>query len=84
MGKPIREARLEAGANGADPPLLRRRGAPVEPASSFEQASDRKRRLHDAPTRSAWSTQITPWNFPAAIPAWKARAGARVRKHRRS
>ena len=25
---------------------------------------------------------ITPWNFPIAIPAWKARAGAGLRQHR--
>ena len=71
MGKPLREARMEAARMARDPPLLRRRGAGGRRASSSSS------RRPAAPStrcgaRSASSALITPWNFPAAIPAWKS------------
>ena len=39
---------------------------------ALRAGGDRKRRLHHPALHSASSALITPWNFPAAIPAWKA------------
>ena len=69
MGKPLREAR-GGGADGADPPLLRRarrtgRVARSTSRRSTGSASTRVRRPLGV------VGLITPWNFPAAIPVWK-------------
>jgi aldehyde dehydrogenase (NAD+) len=70
MGKPIREARMEAA-----------RMAQIFRFFGGEGLRDTGERYEQAATGSVVYTtrrpvgvvaQITPWNFPAAIPAWKA------------
>ena len=70
MGKPIREARLEAA-----------RMAQILRFFAGEGHRSTGERFEQAATGSVVYTtrrplgvvaQITPWNFPAAIPAWKA------------
>ena len=70
------------GADGADPPLLRGRGLPARPASAYEQAATGSV-VYTTRRPLGVVALITPWNFPAAIPAWKLGTGARVREHRR-
>ncbi len=70
MGKPIREARMEAarmaqilrffGGEG-----LRATGERYEQAATGSVVYTTRRSVGVV-------AQITPWNFPAAIPAWKA------------
>jgi alpha-ketoglutaric semialdehyde dehydrogenase len=70
MGKPIREARMEAG-----------RMAQILRFFAGEGLRETGERYEQAATGSVVYTMrrplgvvalITPWNFPAAIPAWKA------------
>ena len=70
MGKPLREARGETAARGADPALRGERGVSRRSASTSSSP----------PTGAQVSTRrrpvgvvglITPWNFPIAIPVWK-------------
>ena len=76
MGKPIREARMEAARMAQILRFFGGEGLRVD-RRALRAGGHRKRRLHDAaPGRRR--AQITPWNFPAAIPAWKV--GPRARR----
>jgi alpha-ketoglutaric semialdehyde dehydrogenase len=70
MGKPLREARLEAGRAAA---ILRYfAGEAYRPIGEVFEASVPDQRLYTLRRPLGVVGLITPWNFPAAIPAWKA------------
>jgi acyl-CoA reductase-like NAD-dependent aldehyde dehydrogenase len=70
MGKPLREARLEAGRTAA---ILRYfAGEAYRPIGDVFEASVQNQRLFTLRRPIGVVGLITPWNFPAAIPAWKA------------
>ena len=81
MGKPLREARGEAGRT---PQILR-----FFAGEAFRAVGER---YEQAATGSVVYTLrrplgvvglITPWNFPAAIPVWKSAPALDLRQHRR-
>ena len=69
MGKPLREARMEAARAADDPPLRRRRG--LAPDRRGLRASVPLQRLYTVRRPVGVVGLITPWNFPIAIPVWK-------------
>jgi aldehyde dehydrogenase (NAD+) len=70
MGKPIREARLEAARTAA---ILRYfAGEAYRATGEVFEASVPNQRLYTLRRPLGVVGLITPWNFPAAIPAWKA------------
>ena len=70
MGKPLREARLEAARTAA---ILRfAAGEALRPIGEVFNASVPDQRLYTLRRPLGVVGLITPWNFPAAIPAWKA------------
>ena len=70
MGKPLREARMEAARAAADPALLGGRGVPPG-RRALPAVGHRRRRVYTVHRPVGVVGLITPWNFPAAIPAWK-------------
>ena len=69
MGKPLREARLEAARAAA---ILRYfAGEAYRPIGEVFEASVANQRLYTLRRPLGVVGLITPWNFPAAIPAWK-------------
>ena len=69
MGKPLREARGETLARGADPALsaseaYRPGGRALRAVADRQPVSTRRRPVGVVGL-------ITPWNFPIAIPVWK-------------
>ena len=84
MGKPLREARMEAARDGGDPPLLRRRGAGGRSGERLRAV--RRPAASSTPIRRPLGVVglITPWNFPAAIPVWKLAPALDLRQHRRA
>ena len=69
MGKPLRESRLEAGRAAA---ILRYfAGESFRPIGEVFEASVADQRLYTLRRPLGVVGLITPWNFPAAIPAWK-------------
>jgi aldehyde dehydrogenase (NAD+) len=69
MGKPLRESRLEAARTAA---ILRYfAGEPFRPIGEVFDASVANQRLYTLRRPLGVVGLITPWNFPAAIPAWK-------------
>ena len=83
MGKPLREARMEAARAAHDPPLLRRRGATGRSASCSQQIADRRACLHDAPPARRRRADHAV-ELPGRDPGLEARAGARLRQHGRA
>jgi alpha-ketoglutaric semialdehyde dehydrogenase len=70
MGKPLREARLEAARTAA---ILRfAAGEAYRSIGEVFGASVPDQRLYTLRRPVGVVGLITPWNFPAAIPAWKA------------
>jgi aldehyde dehydrogenase (NAD+) len=70
MGKPIREARGEAARVAA---ILRfAAGEATRPVGEQYEASVANQRLWTVRRPVGVVGLIAPWNFPAAIPAWKA------------
>src|SRR3990170_4336613 len=70
MGKPLREARLESGRTAA---ILRYfAGEAYRPVGEMYEPSVAGQRLFTLRRPLGVVGLITPWNFPAAIPAWKA------------
>jgi aldehyde dehydrogenase (NAD+) len=70
MGKPLREARLESGRTAA---ILRYfAGEAYRPVGEVYEPSVAGQRLFTLRRPVGVVGLITPWNFPAAIPAWKA------------
>ena len=70
MGKPIREARLEAARMGQILRFFAGEGY-RSTGERFEQAATGSV-VYTTRRPLGVVAQITPWNFPAAIPAWKA------------
>jgi acyl-CoA reductase-like NAD-dependent aldehyde dehydrogenase len=69
MGKPLREARLEAARGGA---ILRfAAGEAWRPIGEVYAASVPNQRLYTVRRPLGVVGLITPWNFPLAIPVWK-------------
>ena len=69
MGKPLREARLEAGRGAA---ILRfAAGEAWRPIGEVYAASVPLQRLYTVRRPLGVVALITPWNFPLAIPVWK-------------
>ena len=69
MGKPLREARLEAGRAAA---ILRfAAGEAWRPIGEVYAASVPRQRLYTVRRPLGVVGLITPWNFPIAIPVWK-------------
>ncbi|MEA2333332.1 MAG: alpha-ketoglutaric semialdehyde dehydrogenase [Thermoleophilaceae bacterium] len=69
MGKPLREARMEAGRVAA---ILRfSAGEAWRPAGEVYEPSVANQRLYTIRRPLGVVGLITPWNFPFAIPAWK-------------
>jgi alpha-ketoglutaric semialdehyde dehydrogenase len=69
MGKPIREARLEALRAGA---ILRfAAGEAFRPVGELYEPSAPNARLYTLRRPLGVVGLITPWNFPIAIPVWK-------------
>ena len=69
MGKPLREARMEAMRAAA---ILRfSAGEAWRPAGEVYEASVPDQRLFTLRRALGVVGLITPWNFPVAIPAWK-------------
>ncbi len=70
MGKPLREARMEAARTAA---ILRFfAGESYRSIGDVFEASVPNQRLYTLRRSVGVVGLITPWNFPAAIPAWKA------------
>jgi alpha-ketoglutaric semialdehyde dehydrogenase len=70
MGKPLREARLEAARTAA---ILRFfAGEAYRPIGEEFEGSVANQRLSTLRRPLGVVGLITPWNFPAAIPAWKS------------
>jgi alpha-ketoglutaric semialdehyde dehydrogenase len=70
MGKPLRESRLEAARTAA---ILRFfAGEAYRAIGEVFEASVANQRLYTLRRPVGVVGLITPWNFPAAIPAWKA------------
>jgi aldehyde dehydrogenase (NAD+) len=70
MGKPLREARLEAARTAA---ILRYfAGEAYRTIGEVFEASVANQRLYTLRRPVGVVGLITPWNFPAAIPAWKS------------
>src|SRR5918996_3706413 len=73
MGKPLREARMEAARAAA---IVRFFGGEAYRAiGEVFEASVADQRLYTLRRPLGVVGLITPWNFPAAIPAWKAAPG---------
>ena len=70
MGKPLREARLEALRAAHDPPLCRGRGMRGRSARCTSRRWP-SQRLFTLRRPLGVVGLITPWNFPIAIPVWK-------------
>ena len=69
MGKPLREARLEAGRAAA---ILRfSAGEAWRPVGEVYEPSVANQRLYTVRRPLGVVGLITPWNFPIAIPVWK-------------
>jgi alpha-ketoglutaric semialdehyde dehydrogenase len=69
MGKPLREARMEAGRTAA---ILRfAAGEAFRSIGEVFEPSVANQRLYTLRRPVGVVGLITPWNFPAAIPAWK-------------
>src|SRR3954447_5128588 len=69
MGKPLREARLEAGRAAA---ILRyAAGEAFRPVGEVFEASVPNQQLYTRRRPLGVVGLITPWNFPIAIPVWK-------------
>ncbi len=69
MGKPLREARLEALRAAA---ILRyAAGEPWRPVGEMYEPSVPNQRLYTLRRPLGVVGLITPWNFPIAIPVWK-------------
>ncbi len=69
MGKPLREARLEAGRSAA---ILRFfAGEAFRPVGELYEQSISGGPVYTLRRPVGVVALITPWNFPAAIPAWK-------------
>jgi len=69
MGKPLRESRLEAGRAAA---ILRfAAGEAFRPIGEVYEPSVPDQTLYTLRRPLGVVGLITPWNFPAAIPAWK-------------
>ena len=82
MGKPLREARMEA-ARAAT--ILRfAAGEAWRPIGEVYAASVALQRLYTVRRPLGVVGLITPWNFPIAIPVMEARARADPRQHRRA
>jgi len=70
MGKPLREARMETARAAA---ILRFfAGEAYRPIGEMYESSVPGQRLFTLRRPIGVVALITPWNFPAAIPAWKA------------
>jgi alpha-ketoglutaric semialdehyde dehydrogenase len=70
MGKPLRESRLEAARTAA---IVRYfAGEAYRAVGEVFEASVPDQRLYTLRRPLGVVGLITPWNFPAAIPAWKA------------
>src|SRR4051812_26900501 len=70
MGKPLREARMEAGRQAA---ILRFfAGEAWRPKGELYEQSATGGSVYTVRRPLGVVALITPWNFPAAIPAWKA------------
>ncbi len=69
MGKPLREARMEAGRAAA---ILRySAGEAFRPAGEVYEPSVANQTLYTRRRPLGVVGLITPWNFPIAIPVWK-------------
>jgi len=69
MGKPLREARMEAGRAAA---ILRySAGEAYRPAGEVYEPSVANQTLYTRRRPLGVVGLITPWNFPVAIPVWK-------------
>jgi aldehyde dehydrogenase (NAD+) len=70
MGKPLREARMEAGRTAA---IFRYfAGEAWRPVGELYEQSVNGQPVHTIRRPVGVVGLITPWNFPAAIPAWKS------------
>ena len=70
MGKPLREARMEAARTAA---IFRYfAGEAWRPVGELYEQSANGQPVHTIRRPVGVVGLITPWNFPAAIPAWKA------------
>ncbi len=70
MGKPLREARMEAARGAA---ILRfYAGEAWRPKGELFEQSANGSSVYTARRPVGVVAMITPWNFPAAIPLWKA------------
>jgi acyl-CoA reductase-like NAD-dependent aldehyde dehydrogenase len=70
MGKPVREARMEAARMAQ---ILRfYAGEPLRPKGELYEQGATGSALYTMRRPLGVVGLITPWNFPAAIPAWKA------------
>jgi acyl-CoA reductase-like NAD-dependent aldehyde dehydrogenase len=70
MGKPLREARMEAARTAAIVRFFA--GEAYRSIGEVFEASVADQRLYTLRRPLGVVGLITPWNFPAAIPAWKA------------
>ena len=81
MGKPLREARMEAARMAA---ILRFfAGEAWRPKGELFEQSATGGAVYTIRRPLGVVGLITPWNFPAAIPAWKSAPALDLRQHRR-
>ena len=82
MGKPLREARMEAARAAA---ILRySAGEAYRPAGEVYEPSVGNQTLYTRRRPLGVVGLITPWNFPVAIPVWKLAPALDLREHRRA